>query len=478
VAILEFALVSSVFFSNLIKMEMGDDMAKFADFFEVSQTVDWIQSNGYKRVALQLPDSFVKYAFSLSQALQTESAKRRDSSSNIHAFETFVLADTSYGECCVDQIAASHNAADSLVHYGRSCLSRPTFLPTLLVFCDLGRNLSMDPFVKFISEKGFKRVFIELDVRYEGARDRLKRALEEAGCSELRFSNPPPQVLVPLSVNPEVDEEETIDYSMFECVLFVGPRYSPQLDRVAFACATLEGCEVYSLDTETLEVSRSQANRALAKRFVMVEKAKDASIIGILIGTMSVALFRDVLDRVKKVIDDSGRKSYSFVFGKLSPSKLANFPDVDAFVLVACRYNTLIDSKEFNKPIVTPYELEVALSGREWGQYAWDFTSLLLSAEDAAATTTTDKKKSDDNEDEEVHFSLASGKVIHRQRKPAVQTLALRYESPAANSLAERTFRGLDPAANHLTPAKAAKGQVGIASKLYQMDDLNKEQPR
>ena len=36
----------------------------------------------------------------------------------------YALADTSYGECCVDDVTASHAANnDCIVHFGHSCLS-------------------------------------------------------------------------------------------------------------------------------------------------------------------------------------------------------------------------------------------------------------------------------------------------------------------------------------------------------------------
>jgi diphthamide biosynthesis enzyme Dph1/Dph2-like protein len=34
----------------------------------------------------------------------------------------FVLGDTSYGSCCVDEVAGHHLNADCIVHYGRTCL--------------------------------------------------------------------------------------------------------------------------------------------------------------------------------------------------------------------------------------------------------------------------------------------------------------------------------------------------------------------
>ena len=65
--------------------------------------------------------------------------------------------------------------------------------------------------------------------------------------------------------------------------------------------------------------------------------------------------------------------------GKLNVAKLANFAEIDVYVLVACPKNTLVDSSEFYRPIVTPYELEVACNqAREWtGDYYTDFRELL-----------------------------------------------------------------------------------------------------
>jgi diphthamide biosynthesis protein 2 len=53
--------------------------------------------------------------------------------------------------------------------------------------------------------------------------------------------------------------------------------------------------------------------------------------------------------------------------GKVNVAKLANFMEIDVFVLVACPENSLLDSKEFFKPIVTPHEMQCAcVSETEW----------------------------------------------------------------------------------------------------------------
>lgn len=69
--------------------------------------------------------------------------------------------------------------------------------------------------------------------------------------------------------------------------------------------------------------------------------------------------------------------------GKLNPAKLANFPEIDCYVIIACPENSLqLDVKEFYRPVITPFELEVALNtARTWtGNYITDFRQLLPGA--------------------------------------------------------------------------------------------------
>lgn len=35
----------------------------------------------------------------------------------------YVMADTVYGSCCVDEVGASHVDADCVVHFGPACMS-------------------------------------------------------------------------------------------------------------------------------------------------------------------------------------------------------------------------------------------------------------------------------------------------------------------------------------------------------------------
>jgi diphthamide biosynthesis protein 2 len=123
----------------------------------------------------------------------------------------------------------------------------------------------------------------------------------------------------------------------------------------------------------------AKTNRELMRRFYLIEKARDARIFGILIGTMSVANYKEAIDHVSQILKKAGRRFYSFLIGKLNCPKLNNFMEIDMYVMVACNENSLINSKELNKPIITIYELEMAFNAtRMWGEeFVCDFRQLL-----------------------------------------------------------------------------------------------------
>lgn len=171
-----------------------------------------------------------------------------------------------------------------------------------------------------------------------------------------------------------LSQEQLID----DCAIFYIGAESLTLTNIMYS---FPRCQFYSYNPETLEARKENVNvnKMLMKRYYLIEKAKDAQIVGILVGTLGVANYLEILNRLKKLIKRAGKKSYVFIVGKINVAKLANFMEIDVFVLIACAENSLLDSSEFYRPVVTPYEMELACnSSREWtGEYPTDFASLL-----------------------------------------------------------------------------------------------------
>lgn len=147
---------------------------------------------------------------------------------------------------------------------------------------------------------------------------------------------------------------------------------------------TWNRCSFCSFDPVTAkgQVESISISRALMKRYYAIERAKDANVVGILVGTLGVADYLSIIEQLKETIKRAGKKSYMFAMGKLNVPKLANFLEIDIFVLIACPESSLLDSRGFLKPVVTPFEMEVACNRkREWSEeYVTDFRHLLPGA--------------------------------------------------------------------------------------------------
>jgi diphthamide biosynthesis enzyme Dph1/Dph2-like protein len=81
------------------------------------------------------------------------------------------------------------------------------------------------------------------------------------------------------------------------------------------------------------------------RRYAVVQKSRDADVFGILVGTLGVASYLPLISHIRKLLLQARKKSYTISVGKLNPAKLANFSEIECFVLVACPENSLIDSK-------------------------------------------------------------------------------------------------------------------------------------
>ncbi|XP_042501295.1 2-(3-amino-3-carboxypropyl)histidine synthase subunit 2 isoform X2 [Macadamia integrifolia] len=163
-----------------------------------------------------------------------------------------------------------------------------------------------------------------------------------------------------------------------DCMLFwIGS------DNAAFAnvVLTYNRCDTVRYDpmVNNLVKDVSHMTRIIKRRYYLVEKAKDANIVGILVGTLAVAGYLHMIHQMKELITGAGKKAYTLVMGRPNPAKLANFPECDVFVYVSCAQTALLDSKEFLAPVITPFEAFLAFSrGSQWtGEYVMEFRDLI-----------------------------------------------------------------------------------------------------
>ena len=207
----------------------------------------------------------------------------------------------------------------------------------------------------------------------------------------------------------------------------------------------------------------------------MIEKIRAADRIGILIGTLAVASYADIIDSVQTLIEASDKRAHVVVVGKLNPAKLGNFMEIEVFVNVACPENSLVDGRDFLQPIVTPFELYLALqpsaesndeASAVYERYILDFRRLLDDFRECNAAAVVEEER------EEKEEQLISGQLTLLNVGSNLPMVQLNHKQSAlsvidrrtAGGPVQRSWWGLDmKEADQKQATKASEGRSGVA---------------
>ncbi|KAM8823042.1 2-(3-amino-3-carboxypropyl)histidine synthase subunit 2 isoform 1-T2 [Spinachia spinachia] len=466
-----------------VTVKTNTPVGELEELYQIRKTCDFINEHQFEKVALQFPDELLVDSVAVAAEIESNSNAK-----------PFILGDTSYGSCCVDEVAAEHIGANCIVHYGSACLSPSKRLPLMYVFerrtldlkkCTTAfRDLHPDTqshvvilydvnYVYAINDlltlllPDYPNVIIsELLVEGEHcySHSRTKRQHDGTSLSERDDS----QVVYQFGRRFCLKGGLSItDYRMF----YLGQEGATLTNFMM----TWNRCAFCSFDPikMTARTESVSINRALMKRYYAIERAKDANVVGILVGTLGVADYLSIIQQLKETIRGAGKKSYVFAMGKLNVPKLANFLEIDIFVLIACPENSLLDSSEFYKPVVTPFEMEVACNKkREWSEeYVTDFRHLLPGGRSHVPLAGRQE------DEDETDVSLITG-VLRKQNLLSCepekssfgssvvlrnQALTVANTNSAASFLSERSWRGLEKKLGETPVVKAVEGRRGIA---------------
>ena len=329
-----------------------DVPSSIPNHFELERCCQFINQGEYKRVALQLPFDLLKFAVALTHELQSKTKSR-----------VFIIADSPYHTCCIDEIQTEKLKCDSIIHFGISCFSRETSFPTLYIFNELDfDHLPLVTFVQRTFQNKDTAILLLYSTNYSKLASKLLSSLKpeysNLECSQLLSEN----IKESLTHVNEVcfGRSFTLRFSRESySVLFIGEDNRTCFNfRLAFH---LNQFYILSPDSHSITKLGSE-DRFLKKRYYLTQKVTDAAIVGILIANMWLRDYLQILSDIKSVLRKKGKEYYTISIGNIQPTKLANFLEVDIFVLLGCPENIILDSREFYKPIITPYELYLSLS--------------------------------------------------------------------------------------------------------------------
>ena len=328
--------------------------------FEIHKTVWKVRQaaeHGPITVALQMPEGLLMFACLISDIIL-----------QFTGCTTVIMADVTYGACCVDDFTAEKLGARFLVHYGHSCLVpiNVTKIPTLYVFVEIQfevthlcetirRNFKADDKLILLGTIQFTNMAYQVF-------EILKSEFPRLSISQAKPLSPGETLGC---TSPVLDKDTSALIFVadgrfhLESVLIQNPwikafRYDPYSKQMT--------SESYDIDAMR------------AARWRAIEEARGCKVFGLILGTLGRQGSTGIFEHLKGELQLQGKTVVPFLMAEVNLTKLRSIPSVEAWVQVACPRLSVDWSGGFERPLLTPFELEVVLGSAEWGEtYPMDY---------------------------------------------------------------------------------------------------------
>ena len=352
--------------------------------FQLTELMERIQANDNRLIALQVPEGLKMQALEMMDSIETETSAK-----------VILAADPCYGACGLVHDKMQMMGVELVAHMGHSQMNIDSGMPTqfidvtydgdpeltpVLGYLEAHRAMARErmhnqPAPEELSEEQAQDRFMDAVGRLApltGTKlglvgsiqhlhllpdfyDRLEKAGFEVeipiGGARLSF---PGQVL---GCNYSGDDDSIGHY------LFLGSGDFHPIGLVLHTGKPLAMLDPYTGDAE--EMSLDRIERILRQRFGLIMASGEAQRFGILIGEKPGQMRRSLALRMKRMLEKHGKKGYLLALEHVGP-ELIDFYPVDAFVNTACPRIAIDDAVRYQKPLITPFELEVALGEKKW----------------------------------------------------------------------------------------------------------------
>jgi 2-(3-amino-3-carboxypropyl)histidine synthase len=113
-------------------------------------------------------------------------------------------------------------------------------------------------------------------------------------------------------------------------------------------------------------------HRILKQRYAAIGLAKTARRFGIIVSTKGGQMRFHLARRIRDKLEAHGKEAFIIQDKQISPQDLLYFRHLDAFVGVACPRVPIDDQGRYDKPFLTPQELDIVLGLRPADKYVFD----------------------------------------------------------------------------------------------------------
>lgn len=297
--------------------------------------------------------------------------------------QSIIMGDVTYGACCIDDFTAKSLGCDFLIHYAHSCLVPVdvTGIKVLYVFVTI--DIDTEHLLGTLTHHfpAGSRLSMVSTIQFNPTLHYIQKKLEPYGITVLAPQISPlskGEVLgctsARLKKNNQLPGSEIQDDS-WDAIVYLGD------GRFHLESAMIHNPEIpaYKYDpySRKFTIEEYDFKQFEAVRSEAVDQARSAKKVGLILGSLGRQGNPVTLDMLYERLRARNIEVITVVLSEIFPGKLAMFQDIDCWVQVACPRLSIDWGYAFPKPLLTPYEIMVALDeDQHWktlGYYPMDY---------------------------------------------------------------------------------------------------------
>lgn len=315
--------------------------------FEEDYLVKELKRIKPKKVLVQLPEGVKTRAIELDDLF------------NKLKIEAIFSGETAWGGCCLAIEEAKKFKVDLIVHFGHAQFMKSDF-PVLYI--EIKDNLDLKPILKksLDSLKNFKKIGLSLAVQHRQDLDLVLDFYKSDGKEVLLTKKSGRAFYDGQVIGCEYSGLKVLEKEV-EAFVIIGNRFH------SVGAALAVNKPVYLLDVYNNEVSEMSAfkDKIIRERAMAIDRFKRAKNVGVIIEAkfgQSFGNYDVLIEKLRR----ADKNPVLISMSEISPEKIMNFYNIDAFVELACPRIAIDDYSRYEKPILIFREALVAIGEKTW----------------------------------------------------------------------------------------------------------------
>ena len=327
---------------------------------DVEKAAKVVLKNGYKTVALQIPEGLKRNVWKIVEFLEKETQAK-----------IIVIADPCFGACDLVNYELKNLDVDFVIQIGHTSIPNVEnfWIPTLFI------NAVSTKDVSAVVEKSFpfldgKKIGVVTTAQHLHTLKVVENILKKHNFMPI-VSDGDERISEKGQILGCNFTAGTTIADRVDCFLFIGSGNFHPVGLLLSSKKPVIAADPYTNIVKKQELEDLK-DTILRQRYGAIANSKNAKRFGILVGTKRGQQRIKLADEIKELLDSFNKKSLIITLDQFSPISLQGFGDIDCFVSTACPRIAIDDYLQYKIPILTPVELEIVLGKRKWEEYMFD----------------------------------------------------------------------------------------------------------